>query len=239
RLGRADPGTHGAPGERRPRTERSRRDGPGPESRRARSSSAVVDTPCAARAAPRRTSLRGRRSLDAGPQPAIPHVPPAVAAGRGAWRRAAAGAPLLTARRAPERGQRRRPAPRPPGPAGLRGLPAGQSLRAAAGGHARPAVAAPPPVRRRGRRRLPGRGRPLPVGPAVERPAARPFRRRLRRPPARPRGAGRRTAGPLRHALGPHGPGTAPGALRPAVRHVGLLLRPVQLALRRPAAGLP
>ncbi|PZG85015.1 hypothetical protein C1I97_33795, partial [Streptomyces sp. NTH33] len=54
-----------------------------------------------------RDSPRGRRSLDAGPQPATPHAPSAVGAGRAARCRAAEGAPLLAAGRSLGRAERR------------------------------------------------------------------------------------------------------------------------------------
>lgn len=85
--------------------------------------------------AARSSSPRGRRSVDAGPQPATAHAPPAVGAARGAQHRVAAGAPLVTARHALGPEERRR--------AG-RLLRPGQPLRTAPPGKGSHGLAVPP-----------------------------------------------------------------------------------------------
>ncbi|CAM5374523.1 hypothetical protein SALBM217S_00201 [Streptomyces griseoloalbus] len=88
---------------------------------------------------------------------------------------------------------------------------------------ARPTAPGSPAIRRAARARAATAPRGRATG-ATGGPAAP---RRLRRAPARPGRAGRRRPAGSGRALGPHGPGPAPRAVRPAGRRwCGVLLRP-------------
>ncbi len=131
-----------------------------------------------------RRNTKGKTPPDAGPQPPPPFAP-------------AARAELLSHAPARERGRLRAARAagvvrgrwflrfrgllrfaRPIRCDGFIGSVRGQSVRAAAGGRARSAVAASAARGRPGFRRRPRRGWSLAVGQSVERPAARPLHRR-------------------------------------------------------------